>query len=661
MVQPPLPGLVKDKSMAFKRFKIFYRHLMEEKVKSSLKAPMRLLFAFSLVPYRRILADETVTEETIAKRFVTDLTKFAEAALNSHYCLTMSVAIGARPHAWEATVGQDRYARLLRRLGMEIAHDRASNTPKLPAGLPVAWSVRLEDLTGSIADALRELYSTTEGLLLVEVGDDYQLLRQVGSEDGPKIPALAAPVFIVRLVGKTVTGKDRIDEIFDALKSAGFGDQPNIIVDPIDQWWMDAAGCPPHSPFAPSPCDLQHGGLFRQFDDVHGRHCLMRKKELHSLVKRWDPADKSEVAARVEHAFKKVRSRTGSSLQGGSAEAVCTDRPLLKPREYLDLPRVMREVFSLNFRPLLTIHKSSQGRGNHMLYNTGVVTVRMVALALLVVFIVAIVISAWAMFRYGSLWMTLKLGERNLVGNHTEEEDVEYKHPTSKMIFKIRCVKADHQKRLWARAQLRGHVCWQHEVILTMYQNEFNSTKAPNVDRSALEALHKRLLGVFDISVSQSTEDYLKKLYAELVRAKVLMSMMEHTLHAPKRVQSILQGLKPITIDAGEVVVHLGSLQEIYKGLDVVHETGAINFDDMDDGELQRKNGFRESEGWWVLLDMICHLHELLTFRSWVALIAFYRVYGVAACTLSRIELPLPGTSSHPFSSFDLSWRRPKG
>ena len=35
------------------------------------------------------------------------------------------------------------------------------------------------------------------------------------------------------------------------------------------------------------------------------------------------------------------------------------------------------------------------------------------------------------------------------------------------------------------------------------------------------------------------------------------------------------------------------------------------------------KEGFRESGGYWICLDMICHLHDVLTLRLWLALIAF--------------------------------------
>ena len=640
VVQPPLPGLASNVNTPFKRFRTFHSLLEEQ------KKGVNMIFAFSLVPYKRSLEDAKTTEEQIARDIVADLTNFAEKALRSLYCSTIAVALGPRPHAWEAELKLDRYVKLLKRLGVEIADVR----DKLPKGLSVVWSVRLEDMMeSSVASTLGELYGSPigdkekagkeGGLVLIDVDDDHQLLRRFGKEGGPKLPPLAAPVFFVRLAGKTTSGNDRMGEVFDALgqSGAGFGgDRPlNLIIEPIDQWWMDAAGCPPHSPFSASSCDLQQGGLFQQFDQVDGRNCLMPKEELWTLTKEWGVREK------VQTALARTREKAGDG-PANPPDRVCSARTLIKPHEYLDLPMAMYEsLTTLSRKPLgrfLHVRKRSPTRGvDDEQKGVAIAFFFGVLMTYIIMFVIGVVI----LLASGVAVITLVCELLSYCGTTTPspgeqaalDEPIEVKAGNPVMKFKVKPVKPpagdkDKAAKDFAESALQGHIHWQHEVIERMFQHECACTKADTkiVKMSALKALRARLLKplIGELELDDGWEYTEAERFAELVRAKVVMSMMEQALHAPGRVAKVLNKLDPIKTVGSELEVDLGDLCELRMGLEMV-DRGEINFDDMDDGDLETKTCFRESSGWWVLLDTVCHLHELLTVRCWLALIAYYR------------------------------------
>ena len=658
VVQPPLPGLATDQKAPFRRFSVFYNRLMDKK--HELGSEVKLIFAFSLVPYKRVLENLKVTEEQIAKDFVFDLKKFAAQALKAHYCDAISIAIGARPEKWEVVVDRDRYAKVLEKINVEINQDRKDPKPQLPADLSVAWSVRLEDLLEKQAkDSLNALYSSQEALLLIHVDDDQQKLREIGDKDSGKgsliqLPDRAAPVFVVRLAGVANTGNSRFEEVIDALEKAGLdGTRRNIIVDPIDQWWLDPASCPPHSPFVPSPCGMQNGGLFRQYDDVLGRHCLMPRKQLLMLLAElWDPHDPKEVAKRVKNlVFKHEDS------------GICTDRPLIKPREYL-------RPFSTTSAALNRNDASSEPKlPSSKTFWLCMAAVLLVTMTLGLGAALAVVINLIYLIIYLIMWLIGWIRKRSLGGsgrNDTEEQQatILFQMPDCAMTFKLSSSAAEERE---AEAQLKGHVIWQHDIILKMFQHETVCTEGDgaDVEKKALQALYKRLLEKpFEVEALPDTVSD-KVLFAELVRAKVVMSMMEHALHAPKRVRTVLRQLRkdrPIEEGGGDMTVDLGKLHELRKGLDAVNN-GDINFDDMDDGCLQEKGRFCESTGWWVLLDMACHLHELLIVRAWVAFVAYYKVYPpktVTQAEICKVWHPLPAQFGEPYFQTEVpcdSWK----
>ena len=67
-------------------------------------------------------------------------------------------------------------------------------------------------------------------------------------------------------------------------------------------------------------------------------------------------------------------------------------------------------------------------------------------------------------------------------------------------------------------------------------------------------------------------------------------------------------------------------VNKLHAGLDQLHmdPSNTLNFDDLNDGYVDAKSGFRETAGWWVVLDMLCHFHDMLTLRGWLAIVSFF-------------------------------------